>query len=296
MQITIDPDSGFCFGVRRAVEQAEKQLAKNGRLYCLGDIVHNKAEMDRLAERGLITIDHDRLRQIRKEPVMFRAHGEPPESYRIAGQNSLLLTDATCLIVKKLQERIQMASDRVRENGGQLVIYGSPDHPEIVGLRGHTGDSVIIVNDPSDLGRINPKRPVELFSQTTKSPEGFRQLAKNIRALMKPHFSGGKLPLNVHNTICGQISRRMPLIRKFASGHEVVIFVGGTKSSNAKVLFNHCREVNPRCRFVSGPEELMAEWFRDVESAGVCGATSTPVWLMEQVADRIRELTVKTSP
>lgn len=291
MEVTIDPGSGFCFGVRRAVEQAEKHLERTGRLHSLGDIVHNRAETDRLRGKGLISIDHEGLGMLRGEHILFRAHGEPPSSYEVAGKNNLTLTDATCPIVKKLQQRVKKAMEETRKGGGQVVIYGTPGHPETNGLQGQANGEALVVSEPSNLAGINPKRPVVLFSQTTKSTEGFRLLAENIREMMREHHGDGNIPLKVHNTICRQISGRVPLIREFAGRHDVVVFVGGEKSSNAKVLFSHCREVNPRSHFVTGPEDLDEAWFTNAPTAGVSGATSTPLWLMEKVAARIRELT-----
>jgi 4-hydroxy-3-methylbut-2-en-1-yl diphosphate reductase len=291
MKVTVDSESGFCFGVQRAIEKAEKLLEEHEKLHCLGDIVHNQAEMKRLGDKGLISTDKESLKKLRSEQVLFRAHGEPPASYIITGENKLSLTDATCPIVRKLQERIRKAWASVKDQNGQLVIYGNPDHPEIIGLQGQTGNGAIIVKDPAGLSGIDPKRPVELFSQTTKSTGEFRSLERNIRELMKDHHPDREIPLKVHNTICGQISRRTPLIKKFARSNDVIVFVGGTKSSNARVLFLHCKAANPRSWFVSLPQEVEQEWFRDASSAGVCGATSTPLWLMEEVAARIRELT-----
>jgi 4-hydroxy-3-methylbut-2-en-1-yl diphosphate reductase len=291
IRVTVDPDSGFCFGVRLAIETAEKLLEKHGKLHCLGDIVHNKEEIKRLAAKGLITTGRQNLENQVSGQVLFRAHGEPPSSYSMTRKNKLDLTDATCPIVRKLQERIRKAWEAIKLQNGQLVIFGNPDHPEIIGLRGQTDDGAIIISDPGDLSAIDPSRPVELFSQTTKNPGEYLRLSTNITDLMKKHHPGTTVPLKVNNTICGQISRRTPLIRKFAGSHDVIIFVGGIDSSNARVLFHHCRESNPRSWFITVPEELEGDWFRNASSAGVCGATSTPVWLMENVASKIREIT-----
>ncbi len=291
MDVTIDQGSGFCFGVRRAIEQAESLLENDSSLYCLGDIVHNKAEMERLADRGLTSISREEMGNLEKGSVLFRAHGEPPSSYKTTSEKGLQLTDATCPIVKKLQERVRKAWELQQRKGGQVVIFGNPGHPETIGLMGHTGGGAIIVTDPSDLGKIDPQRPVDLFSQTTKNSDEYRKLEENIRQRMSEYFSVDKLPLKAHNTICGQISGRTPKIRRFAASHDVIVFVGGTHSSNAKVLFAHCLEVNSRSRFVSAPEELEEGWFKNARSAGVCGATSTPQWLMETVAEKIRSLT-----
>ena len=290
MKVTIDPGSGFCFGVKRAIEQAESLLEEGRGLYCLGDIVHNTAEMERLRERGLTSVTREEIGKLKGGAVLFRAHGEPPSSYRLVRDNELTLTDATCPIVLKLQERIKKAWERQKGGRGQVVIFGNPDHPETIGLQGTTNGEAIIVSGPGDLSAINPEKPVELFSQTTRDTDQFLQVEKNIRQMMSAHFPAGAVPLKVHNTICGQISGRTPRIRKFAGQHDIIIFVGGMQSSNAKVLFGHCREANPRSRFVTGPGEVMAEWFEGAGSAGVCGATSTPLWLMEKVAEKIRDL------
>ena len=290
MQVTIDPGSGFCFGVKRAIEQAESLLEEGRGLYCLGDIVHNTAEMERLRERGLTSVSREEIGRLKWSSVLFRAHGEPPSSYRLIRDKELTLTDATCPIVLKLQERIKKAWERQKGEGGQVVIFGNPGHPEITGLLGRTNGQAIIVSGPGDLSAIDPAKPVELFSQTTKDTDQFLQIEKIIRQMMSDHFTTGAVPLKVHNTICQQISGRRPQIREFAGQHDVIVFVGGAQSSNAKVLFGHCREVNPRSRFVTGPGELEAEWFEGARSAGVCGATSTPLWLMEKVAEKIREM------
>ncbi len=293
MKVTIDENSGFCFGVKRAIEQAEKLLEERGKLFCLGDIVHNNAEMERLREHGLACVSREEIDKLKNQKILFRAHGEPPSSYKITEKNNNSLTDATCPIVSKLQERIKKAWAVLSKSEGQLVIFGNPDHPETIGLQGQTDGKAIVVTSPGNLSEIDPKRPVELFSQTTKNNEEFLELKNNIRKLMKDHFKDGELPLRVHNTICKQISGRIPLIRKFAASQEVIVFVGGRQSSNAKILFGHCKEVNPKSWFVSVPEEVTAKWFNDARSAGVCGATSTPQWLMKDVAEKIRELTRK---
>ena len=293
MKVTIDPSSGFCFGVKRAIEQAESKLKETDELFCVGDIVHNKAEVERLGMQGLTSISPEELKNLKKADVLFRAHGEPPSSYRIINGKNVSLTDATCPIVKKLQERIKKAWEEQKERRGQIVIFGNPTHPETKGLVGQTDGEAIVVTSPGDLEKVDSTRPVELFSQTTKGPAEYRRLSGNIRGNMKKHFGEEDLPLKVHNTICAQISGRTPRIRKFAGQHDIIIFVGGAESSNARVLFRHCREVNPRSRFITGPDEIESEWFTGLESAGICGATSTPHWLMEKVAKKITEITYK---
>jgi 4-hydroxy-3-methylbut-2-en-1-yl diphosphate reductase len=291
MEITIDRNSGFCFGVRLAIEQAEARLEESGKLHCLGDIVHNVAEMDRLKKKGLISVDHGRLKELGGEHVLFRAHGEPPSSYELSETSKVKLTDATCPIVKKLQERIKKAWENLKKVKGQVVIFGDPNHPEIIGLQGQTGGQAIIVSHPGDLHAIDPRRPVEVFSQTTKSTEDFFELGENIGRLMEKHFKNEAAPLKIHNTICRQVSRRIPLIREFAASRDVIVFVGGKQSSNGKILFSHCREVNANSHFVSVASDVSGYWFDGARSAGICGGTSTPHWLMEQVAEKIKELT-----
>ncbi len=293
MDVTIDPSSGFCFGVKRAIEQAEELLDKEGKLYCLGDIVHNRAEMERLEGRGLKSVGHREMMELSDVPLLFRAHGEPPSSYDTAHSNRLSLTDATCPIVRKLQERIRKVWQEIRPGGGQVVIFGNPGHPETIGLRGQTDGEAIVVSAVDELDAVDPSAPVALFSQTTKNPGEYKQIAGELKKRMENHFTGGGVPLKVYNTICGQIAGRTPGIRKFASSHDVIVFVGGSRSSNARVLFGHCSEANPRSWFVTGAGEVAGEWFEGAISAGVCGATSTPRWLMEKVAERIRELTAK---
>jgi 4-hydroxy-3-methylbut-2-en-1-yl diphosphate reductase len=288
--VTIDPGSGFCFGVRRAIEKAEALLEEDKKLFCLGDIVHNQAEMKRLSEQGLVSLNRDSLGYLGSGHVLFRAHGEPPSSYRaIAGKN-ITLTDATCPIVQKLQEKIKRSWESLQDRNGQLVILGNPGHPEIIGLQGQTGGSAIIIKDAGNIAAIDPGRPVALFAQTTGDTEEFLRLAGNIRDAMRPHFKAGQEPLEIHNTICRQVSRRIPGIREFARSHDVIVFVGGRKSSNGKILFCHCLQANPASHYVSLASEVDRDWLKSARTAGVCGATSTPAWLMEEVAEKIREL------
>ena len=291
MKITIDSDSGFCFGVKLAIEQAEAELEKTGKLHCVGDIVHNVAEMERLKKKGLISVDHEKFKELTGESVLFRAHGEPPSSYQLIKEHNIRLTDATCPIVKKLQARIKEAWYRLEKSNGQLVVFGDHRHAETIGLQGQTNGRAIIISDPADLSKIDPERPVEVFSQTTKSTEGFLELERNIGMLMKPYYPENEIPLRSHNTICRQISGRMPRIREFAASHDVIVFVSGRQSSNGKVLFDNCKEVNQNSWFVSLPGEVESEWFAGASSTGICGGTSTPRWLMEEIEVKIRELT-----
>lgn len=297
MSIDIDEHSGFCFGVTNAIRQAEEGL-KSGPLYCLGDIVHNGEECARLEALGLETIDYDDLRTLHGGHVLFRAHGEPPATYRIAAQNGMKVTDATCPVVLKLQQRIREAYTAHPE--AQIVIYGQPGHAEVIGLCGQTNNNAIVVEHEDDLQKIDFTRPIYLFSQTTKSVEGFQKLVAAIEEKGST-FQPSTFNFTHHDTICRNVSNRVQYIREFASAHDIVIFVGGKKSSNAKVLFAHCQDANPRSVFVSGPEDvkealealdLQPSTFNVQLSTlkiGITGATSTPQWLMEQVKERIEQ-------
>ncbi len=291
MQVETDDRSGFCFGVQNAVEIAEKALRKGEKVFSLGHIVHNDKEVERLAALGLESIDHNRFRELRNCKVLIRAHGEPPETYQIAEKNNITIIEATCPIVKKLQYRIMTSWEKSVEENGQIVIFGKPGHAEVVGLLGQTNNKAILVSKPDETGKIDFTRPVTLFSQTTMSPVDYAELADNIRSKMKE--AGVTNPdklLNIKKTICGQVSNREPHLREFSRKHDIIIFVSGRESSNGKMLFAVCREINPHSYFVSSPDEIDRKWFEGKKSAGVCGATSTPRWLIEQVRDFITAL------
>lgn len=289
LRIDIDPGSGFCFGVTRAIERAEEELQK-GSLYCLGDIVHNGEEVSRLANLGLITINHDEYTNLHNAKVLLRAHGEPPSTYQTAEANQIQLFDASCPVVLGLQKRIRTAF--VEHPEAQIVIFGKEGHAEVVGLVGQTQGQAIVVENISQLDRVDAHKNTFLFSQTTKSVAEFEELAEAIHDKLADGMT-----FEYHNTICRNVSSRVENIRQFAADHDVVIFVGGQKSSNAKVLYHHCLEGNPGTIFVSSPQEItsdmLAEWHalaaaKDI-LIGICGATSTPQWLMQQVADKIHE-------
>lgn len=282
MTITIDPHSGFCFGVTNAIKQAEAGL-KEGPLFCLGDIVHNGEEVERLSRLGLETIDYDDLRTMHNVRVLFRAHGEPPSTYHIAEQNNICLIDATCPVVKKLQERIRTIYTEQPE--AQIVIYGQIGHAEVVGLQGQTNNTAIVIEREDDLEKLDFARNTHLFSQTTKSVEGFHHIAQSIEARMAPTCT-----LDVHDTICRNVANRVENIREFAAQNDIVFFVGGKKSSNAKVLYQHCLEANPNSFFISSPDEITAIDTK-LSNVGITGATSTPHWLMEQCKNKILWLT-----
>ncbi|MBD5385034.1 4-hydroxy-3-methylbut-2-enyl diphosphate reductase [bacterium] len=280
--IEIDSNSGFCFGVVTAIRKAEEELERSGRLYCLGDIVHNAAEVERLRRKGLVTITHDDLERLHDVKVLLRAHGEPPATYEIARRNNIEIIDATCPVVLQLQRRIKSDAG---SSGPLILIYGKPGHAEVNGLVGQTDGRAIVIRDMADLDAVDLSRDIRLYSQTTKSLDGFREIVAEIER-RKLTLGGG---FQWFDTICRQVANRMDKMREFAAAHDVVIFVSGTKSSNGKVLFSECRSVNPRSYMVAGPAELRDEWTAGARSVGICGATSTPAWLMKEVADALRD-------
>jgi 4-hydroxy-3-methylbut-2-enyl diphosphate reductase len=283
MIVEIDQKSGFCFGVLNAIGKAEETLNAESMLYSLGHIVHNDLEVMRLQEIGLQTIDHDEFFKLKDCKVLIRAHGEPPSTYDYARQNNINLIDATCPVVLKLQQRVKKAAETMREENGQVVIFGHQGHAEVDGLSGQTSNQAIVIEHPDDIRKVDPSRPVVVFSQTTKSVGDFRKLTENIQA----QATHGRV--ESHDTICRQVSNRVPHLEKFAVRFDVVIFVGGLRSSNAQVLFNVCKKQNERSYFVSSPDDIQSEWFSEIEKVGICGATSTPQWLMEKVAGKIKQ-------
>jgi 4-hydroxy-3-methylbut-2-enyl diphosphate reductase len=286
MKVTIDENSGFCFGVTTAIETAERELQK-GQLFCLGDIVHNGQEVERLDKLGLETIDYDDLRTLHKVRVLFRAHGEPPSTYMIAKQNGIEVIDASCPVVLKLQKRIRETYLQHHGTGVQIVIFGKKGHAEVIGLEGQTNNTAIVIESIHDLDRLDFSRPIYLFSQTTKSVEEFQQIVNEIKARRR---GGEENIFEYHDTICRNVANRVKKLQEFARSNNVVVFVGGKKSSNAKVLYNNCLEVNSSTVFVSSPEDLTAEILalcHKADKVGICGATSTPKWLMERVKLKI---------
>ena len=290
MTISIDSNSGFCFGVTRAIKAAESEL-QNGALCCLGDIVHNGQEVARLEQMGLATIDYDDLRTLPSHSrVLLRAHGEPPSTYWIAQQRGIEVIDATCPVVKKLQDRIRACYELHKNDEAvppQIVIYGKPGHAEVIGLQGQTNNTAVVIENTEQLDKIDFKRPIYLFSQTTKSVEGFQELVEQIRSV----YRNNGIPesrLEYHDTICRSVANRVKELQAFAKANDIVLFVGGTKSSNAKVLFNHCKEANPNTFFISSPDEVAGIQITNPDAkVGICGATSTPLWLMEAVSERL---------
>lgn len=286
MKVDVEQGSGFCFGVENAVAIAENALKEGETVYCLGEIVHNDIEVARLTALGMVTITHDEFEKLRDGKVLIRAHGEPPSTYLKAAENNITIIDATCPIVHSMQEKIKKVADLAREEKGQIVIFGKEGHAEVIGLMGAAGPRGILVTGKGDLDRIDYTRPVFLFSQTTKSKVQYEVVAEIIRLnLEKQSKDHPGNTLKVHNTICRQVSGREPRLREFAQQHDVIIFVSGKKSSNGRMLFEVCLKENPRSHFISSPEELNRDWFRDASSAGVCGATSTPRWLIHEVAE-----------
>jgi len=290
MKIEIDNNSGFCFGVVNAIQLAEKELKNDDILYCLGDIVHNSAEVERLKSNGLITINHEQFKDLKNCKVLLRAHGEPPETYEIARKNNIQLIDASCPVVLKLQNNIKLGFDDFLKKGGQVVIYGKEGHAEVNGLVGQTNGKAIVIGGLNDLDKIDFNKPVNLFSQTTKSIEGFYEIQKEIKKRMITTQRTKDVYFIANDTICRQVSHRQPQLREFVKKHDVVIFVSGKKSSNGQMLFNVCKAENPNTFFVSKHTELEQTWFMNASSVGVCGATSTPRWLMERVATAISKI------
>lgn len=284
--IVIDSKSGFCFGVTKAIQTAEDQLQKGAGLTSLGDIVHNEEEIKRLRNNGLHSISLSELAASTSPKVLFRAHGEPPSSYEAIQASGKEIVDATCPVVLKLQQRINKAWQEAKATNGQIVIYGKKNHAEVVGLCGHTNNEAIVIQEPGDLKLVDPTKKTILFAQTTMSHSGLEAM----ELLLRNHLTNAD-NLSVHKTICAQVGNRVPHLKKFAKQHQLIIFVGGKKSSNGKVLYEVCRSVNPQAYFISTVEEIQRSWLYPAPtSIGICGATSTPHWLMENVAESIQSL------
>lgn len=278
IKVEIDERSGFCFGVVTAIHKAEEELAKGKTLYCLGDIVHNSKEVERLKEMGLITINHEEFKQLRHAKVLLRAHGEPPETYAIAKENHIEIIDATCPVVLQLQKRIKQEHDTTENTSKQIVIYGKNGHAEVLGLVGQTQGKAIVVEQWEEIKNLNFKQDIRLYSQTTKSLDEFREIVKYIQEHISPQAT-----FKYYDTICRQVANRMPHIRTFAASHDLIFFVSGKKSSNGKILFNECRKVNSNSHLIDNSDEIYTELLKKATSIGICGATSTPKWLMEEV-------------
>jgi 4-hydroxy-3-methylbut-2-en-1-yl diphosphate reductase len=283
MIIEIDKHSGFCFGVQRAISQVEDLLSKGEEIYCLGDIVHNHEEVERLEKLGMKTVSQSEIPAHQNKTLLFRTHGEPPSTYQNAKDNYINLVDATCPVVLKLQQRVKTSFEAMEAQGGKLLIYGKKGHAEVIGLLGQTQGKAIVVTTPDDLSDIDFNRPIELYSQTTMPLDGFHQITN----ILKEKTNNQAI---IHDTICRQVSNRIPRITEFAKLHDLVLFVAGTKSSNGKLLFEVCKKANSNSHFISSPNEVDSLWLANIETLGICGATSTPQWLMEQVAEKISSI------
>ena len=282
LQIEIDNGSGFCFGVTTAIKKAEEELEKGSTLYCLGDIVHNGMECERLRQMGLITINHEELAQLHDVKVLLRAHGEPPATYELARKNNIEIIDATCPVVLKLQKRIK---EQYENGSGQVVIFGKKGHAEVLGLVGQTQGDAIVIENFEEVKKLDFLHDIYLYSQTTKSLNEFHRIIDYIQSHISPdaHFQN-------YDTICRSVANRMPNISQFAARHDLILFVCGRKSSNGKVLYSECLRVNANSHLIEGPEEIQTEWLNGIGTVGICGATSTPKWLMEQCRDAIMDM------
>ncbi len=297
MRIEIDEGSGFCFGVTTAIKKAEEELTMGKTLYCLGDIVHNGMEVERLHDRGLVTINHEELKQLHDVKVLLRAHGEPPETYEIARRNNIEIIDATCPVVLQLQKRIKRQFETQYQSplplggaggGVQLVIFGKNGHAEVLGLVGQTNNQAIVVESLDDVKRLDLTRDIYLYSQTTKSLDEFRRIIEYIQSHISPSAT-----FQSFDTICRQVANRMPNIASFAARHDLILFVSGRKSSNGKVLFHECERVNPNSHHIESAVEIDPSWLKGINTVGICGATSTPKWLMEECRDAILRMVSK---
>ncbi|MCH6234638.1 4-hydroxy-3-methylbut-2-enyl diphosphate reductase [Cognataquiflexum rubidum] len=291
MEVTIDKNSGYCFGVEFAIKMAEDEMEVSEKLYCLGDIVHNDMEVQRLSKKGLVVIDREQLQGLTDCKVLIRAHGEPPETYRTAIENNIELIDASCPVVLKLQHRVKTAFDKMEREQGQIVIYGKKGHAEVIGLTGQTLEKAIVVMEDKDLDKVDYSRPVTLFSQTTKSTKGFYELKAKIEERIKAEKGElSEVDFNANDSICRQVSNREPQLQRFSLENDVILFVSGKKSSNGRALYQVCLTENSRSYFVENETEIDPSWFNSEDKVGICGATSTPMWLMEQVLDYVQSL------
>lgn len=283
IKVEIDEGSGFCFGVVTAINKAEEELAKDGTLYCLGDIVHNSREVERLKEMGLITINHDEFNHLHDVKVLLRAHGEPPKTYDIARRNNIEIIDATCPVVLRLQKKIKQEYTQESNEDKQIVIYGKNGHAEVLGLVGQTTGKAIVIEKLEEAKKLDFSKSIRLYSQTTKSLEEFQKIVEYIKEHISPNVT-----FEYYDTICRQVANRIPNIRKFAASHDLIFFVSGKKSSNGKILFHECQSVNPNSHFIDSAEEIDNNLLMGAASIGICGATSTPKWLMEEIFKAIK--------
>lgn len=285
IKVEIDEGSGFCFGVVTAIHKAEEELAKGETLYCLGDIVHNSREVDRLKTMGLITINREEFKQLKNAKVLLRAHGEPPETYIIARENNIEIIDATCPVVLRLQKRIRQGYLADSDEEKQIVIYGKSGHAEVLGLVGQTDGKAIVIEKAEEAKKLDLNKSIRLFSQTTKSLDEFQEIVEYFKQHISPEAT-----FEYYDTICRQVANRMPKIREFAATHDLIFFVSGKKSSNGKMLFEECLKVNANSHLIDNEKEIDPSLLQNVKSIGVCGATSTPKWLMEKIYNHIRTL------
>ena len=283
ISVEIDSGSGFCHGVVTAINKAEEELQKGGTLYCLGDIVHNNREVERLKELGLITINHEQFNHLHDAKVLLRAHGEPPETYETARRNNIQIIDATCPVVLSIQRRIKKEYDKEDMHTKQMVIYGKNGHAEVLGLVGQTQGKAIVIENLEEAKQLDFSKSIRLYSQTTKSLDEFRKIVEYIKEHISPDAT-----FEYYDTICRQVANRIPNIRRFAASHELIFFVGGIKSSNGKILFHECQQVNPNSHFIDQASAIDDKLLEGVSKIGICGATSTPKWLMEEVSAAIK--------
>tara|TARA_B100001094_G_C18175536_1_gene797662 strand:+ start:652 stop:1524 length:873 start_codon:yes stop_codon:yes gene_type:complete len=289
MKITIDTHSGFCFGVVYAIEMAEDILRNEDSLYCLGDIVHNNKEVERLHALGLKVINHNDLHYLKDCKVLIRAHGEPPSTYELALKNNIQLLDASCPVVLKLQNQIKGGYEQIKQINGQVIIFGKEGHAEVVGLLGQTNNNAIIVASVKDLDKIDFTKSIYIYSQTTKSPKAYQEITLEIEKRVKM-TANTNIKYIVNDTLCRQVSGREPQLKRFSNINDVIIFVSGRKSSNGKMLYQSCKDENHNSYFISDVDELRSDWFIGANSVGICGATSTPRWLMESVEEAIQKI------
>jgi len=291
MKIEIDPSAGFCAGVVKAINIAEDALKNNETLYCLGEIVHNTSEVNRLENNGLITIDDNEFLSLKNSVILFRAHGEPPDKYQKAYENGNTIIDATCKVVLMLQKKIKTAFEEAKNDNSQIVIFGKPSHPEVIALSGQTNNEAIVITTFDDINKLDFSRPIKIFSQTTMETEDYIKIQNLIKNKYIERNGEYESYLEINNTICGQVSNRKPKLKAFCNEFDIIIFVSDTKSSNGTILFKYCRQINTRTYFITKLEELKNINFDNCKSVGITGATSTPLWLMREVKEKIKILT-----
>jgi len=290
MQITIDPNAGYCFGVKNAVGQAEAILSEDVKLYSLGHLIHNSKEVNRLLQNGLQVISHDEFSRMRNCRVLIRAHGEPPSTYETAFRNNITLIDATCPIVKHLQSNLRERVSIIDETNSQVAIYGKHNHPEVIGLTGHTGGIPLVIEDETDIQKIDPGKDVHLYAQTTMDPDGLKEIASKITAYLAKSQPGSPKQVIVHHTICRQVTNRIKNLKKFAASNDVILFISGKNSSNGQFLFGVCNGANPQSYHIENVSEIVRGWFDNVEKLGITGATSTPVWQLNAIRDYVSSI------